>query len=73
MRVMKDGSRTVAEGPMRLAEKEVHGLIEDAVTQQQREKKDIEARKNNIIKYQIPESGAGKFEDRQREDRTFIV
>jgi len=54
-------------------EGKVKEIIKEAVNQQQEEDKEVEARRNNLVLYNIPENQSERREDRLKVDRDFIV
>ena len=52
---------------------QVREIIVKAVNQQQEEDKEIEARKNNLVLYNIPERQAERHDERVKADRDFII
>ena len=48
-------------------------IVEKAVNKQQVEDKEIEARKNNLVLYNIPENQSERYETRVQADKDFIV
>ena len=56
-----------------LGNRQVKAIIEEAVNQQQLEDKEIDARKNNVVLYNIPESMEERHDMRLAMDKNFIV
>ena len=54
-------------------EGKVKEIIKEAVNQQQEEEKEVEARRNNLVLYNIPENQSERHEDRLKADRDFIA
>jgi len=51
----------------------VRKIIQEAVNQQHEEDKEVEARRNNLVLYNIPENQSEKRDERLRADKDFIV
>jgi len=51
----------------------VREIIKEAVNQQQEEDKEVEARRNNLVMYNIPENQSEKRDERLKADKDFIV
>jgi len=51
----------------------VREIIQEAVNQQQEEEKEVEARRNNLVLYNIPENQSEKRDERLKADKDFIV
>jgi len=51
----------------------VRKIIQEAVNQQQEEDKEVEARRNNLVSYNIPENQSEKHDERLKADKDFSV